>query len=34
MIRKITVDDKQTIIEMMAAQKAIMGQGMNQELMS
>lgn len=34
MIRKITAEDKQAIIEMMAAQKAIMSQGMNRELMS
>jgi hypothetical protein len=34
MIRKITLDDQQTIVEMMAAQKFIMSQGMNQELMS
>lgn len=34
MIRKITVNDKQAVIEMMSAQKTIMSQGMNQELMS
>ena len=33
MIRKITADDKQAIIEMMSTQKSIMSQGMNQELM-